>query len=65
MRKTSLAVTALLAAAAIAWAGGDPWKTKSVDQWTEKDIAEILQTSPWAKGQSSRKARGAPTACRR
>ena len=29
MRKTTLAVTALLAAAAIAWAGGDPWKTKS------------------------------------
>ena len=51
MRKTTFAVTALLAAAAIAWAGGDPWKTKSVDQWTEKDIAEILQTSPWAKVQ--------------
>jgi hypothetical protein len=49
MRKTSLAVTALLAAAAIAWAGGDPWKTKPIDQWTEKDILEILQTSPWAK----------------
>ena len=49
MRKTSLAVTALLAAAAIAWAGGDPWKTKSMDQWTDKDIIEILATSPWAK----------------
>lgn len=49
MRKTSLAVTALLAAAAIAWAGGDPWKTKSMDQWTDKDIIEILTTSPWAK----------------
>jgi len=49
MRKTSIAVTALLAAAAIAWAGGDPWKTKSMDQWTDKDITEILQTSPWAK----------------
>jgi hypothetical protein len=49
MRKTSIAVTALLAAAAIAWAGGDPWKTKTIDQWTDKDITEILQTSPWAK----------------
>ena len=49
MRKTSVAVTALLAAAAIAWAGGDPWKTKSIDQWTDKDIQEILLTSPWAK----------------
>ena len=38
MRKTTFAVTALLAAAAIAWAGGDPWKTKSLDQWTDKDI---------------------------
>jgi hypothetical protein len=49
MRKTALAATAILAVAAIAWAGGDPWKTKSVDQWTEKDITEILQASPWAK----------------
>jgi hypothetical protein len=49
MRKTSIAVTALLAAAAIAGAGGDPWKTKSIDQWTDKDIQEILVASPWSK----------------
>jgi hypothetical protein len=49
MRKTSIAVTALLAAAAIAWAGGDPWKTKPIDQWTDKDIQEILVASPWPK----------------
>lgn len=49
MRKTALAVTVILAAVAIAWAGGDPWKTKPVDQWTDKDIQEILMTSPWAK----------------
>src|SRR3984957_5450476 len=49
MRKTTLAATAILVAAAIAWAGGDPWKTKSIDQWTDKDIQEILMTSPWAK----------------
>ena len=60
MRRTSLAVTALLAAAAINWAGGDPWKTKSVDQWTEKDIAEILQTSPWAKVQLKPQGAGRP-----
>ena len=41
--------TAILAAAAIAFAGGDVWKTKSMDQWTDKDIMEILTTSPWAK----------------
>jgi hypothetical protein len=41
--------TAILAAATIAWAGGDVWKTKSMDQWTDKDIQEILTTSPWAK----------------
>ncbi len=49
MRKTVLAVTVILAAVAIAWAGGNPWKTKPVDQWTDKDIQEILMTSPWAK----------------
>jgi hypothetical protein len=49
MRKTGFAVTAILAAVAIAWAGGDPWKTKPFDQWTEKDVQEILQNSPWAK----------------
>jgi hypothetical protein len=51
MRKTSIAVTALLAAAAIAWAGGDPWRTKPFDQWTEKDVQDILSISPWAKVQ--------------
>src|SRR5580704_11581928 len=60
MRKTSIAVTALLAAAAIAWAGVDPWKTKSADQWTEKDINEILQTSPWAKVQLKPQGAGRP-----
>lgn len=49
MRKTALTVTVILAVVAVAWAGGDPWKTKPVDQWTDKDIQEILQTSPWAK----------------
>ena len=49
MKKTLAVGTAILAAAAIAFAGGDVWKTKSMDQWTDKDIIEILTTSPWAK----------------
>jgi hypothetical protein len=49
MRKKAFAVIVILAAAAIAWAGGDPWKTKPVDQWTDKDIQDILSISPWAK----------------
>jgi hypothetical protein len=35
--------------AAVAWAGGDPWKTKPASQWTAQDIQAIFQTSPWAK----------------
>jgi hypothetical protein len=57
MRKTVLAATAILAVIAIARAGGDPWKTKPFDQWTEKDIQAILQFSPWAK--SNVQAQGA------
>ena len=49
MRKKAFAVTVILAAAAIAWAGGDAWKTKSMDQWTDKDIMEIQITSPWPR----------------
>jgi hypothetical protein len=49
MRKTGFILTAVLAVVAIAWAGGDPWKTKPFAQWTDKDIQEILQNSPWAR----------------
>jgi hypothetical protein len=48
MRKKAFAIAVILAAVAAAQAG-DVWKTKPFDQWTEKDIQEILQTSPWAK----------------
>ena len=47
--KKIFAGTALLAIAAAAWAGGDVWKTKPYSQWDQKDIATILQSSPWAK----------------
>ncbi|HTZ72758.1 MAG TPA: hypothetical protein VMB47_02470 [Candidatus Aquilonibacter sp.] len=49
MRKIELLVASILALACIVWAGGDPWKTKTPDQWTEKDIQQILQTSPWVR----------------
>jgi hypothetical protein len=48
MRLRILAV-GMLATAAVAWAGGDVWKTKPYSQWDEKDIQTVLQTSPWAK----------------
>jgi hypothetical protein len=47
MRKKLIGGVAFLIIAALAWAGGDPWKSKPPSQWTEKDIADILQTSPW------------------
>jgi hypothetical protein len=49
MKNVTFAIVVILAAAAIAWAGGEPWKTKPFDQWTDKDVQEILQNSPWAK----------------
>jgi hypothetical protein len=49
MRKKLLVGAALCVVATIAWAGGDPWKTKPFSQWTDKDIADILQNSPWAR----------------
>jgi hypothetical protein len=49
MRKKFFVGAALLIAATLAWAGGDPWKTKPFSQWTEKDVADILQNSPWAR----------------
>ncbi|HVB57252.1 MAG TPA: hypothetical protein VNE63_12635 [Candidatus Acidoferrales bacterium] len=30
-------------------AGGPPWKTKPFEQWTQKDVKEILGNSPWTK----------------
>jgi hypothetical protein len=49
MKKTTLAIITILATVAIAWAGAAPWKTKPVDQWTDKDVQDILQNSPWSK----------------
>jgi hypothetical protein len=31
------------------YASGEVWKTKPYTQWDEKDVAEILHSSPWVK----------------
>lgn len=49
MRKVLLASFVLGLGAAIAWAGGDPWKSKPYQQWDEKDVRKILSDSPWSK----------------
>lgn len=49
MRKKLIGGVAFLIIAALAWAGGDPWKSKPPSQWTDKDIADIFQNSPWAR----------------
>lgn len=48
MRKIALAVLGSLTLVLLAWAG-DPWKDKPFQQWTDKDIAQVLSASPWAK----------------
>jgi hypothetical protein len=49
MRKAILGSSAVLIAAALVFAGGDPWKSKPYQQWDDKDVQRILQDSPWAK----------------
>jgi hypothetical protein len=48
MRKTLIGALAFVVVATLAWAS-DVWKSKPMSQWTEKDCADILQNSPWAK----------------
>jgi hypothetical protein len=52
MRKYLFAGTGILLLAVMAWAG-DVWKDKPYDQWTEKDVLTVLQSSPWAKSNLS------------
>ncbi len=49
MRKKIIGGVAFLIIATLAWAGGDPWKVKPVSQWTDKDVTDILQNSPWVR----------------
>jgi hypothetical protein len=46
-------IVAVLISASLVWAGGEPWKAKPFAQWTEQDVAEVLQASPWAKNVQS------------
>lgn len=47
----AVAVFLVTSLGALAWAGGDPWKTKPFEQWTQNDVRQILHDSPWAKVQ--------------
>ena len=49
MRRTSLVLAVFFVAFAIAWAGGDPWKTKPMSQWNDSDIDRALHNSPWSR----------------
>lgn len=52
MRKYLFAGMGILLLAVMAWAG-DVWKDKPYDQWSEKDVLDVLQFSPWAKANVS------------
>lgn len=47
MRKLAMAGAAVLTITALAWAT-DVWK-KPYDQWDKKDVAKVLNDSPWGK----------------
>jgi len=49
MRKLILGIMAIVCLAALATAGGDPWKSKPFGQWDEKDVRRILSDSPWSR----------------
>lgn len=48
MRKISTGAAVVLLVSLLAWAGGDPWKSKPYQQWNQKDVTQIFQQSPWA-----------------
>ncbi len=41
-------LVALLAFATLAWASDEPWKAKSYQQWTDRDLENIFAYSPWS-----------------
>lgn len=47
--RPALALLALLAVVATAWAASDPWKDKDYTSWTQQDVDRILYESPWVK----------------
>jgi hypothetical protein len=48
MRTITKISLGILLMAALAWAS-DPWKDKSYQQWDQKDISKVLNSSPWVK----------------
>lgn len=38
-----------LIVAVLAWAGGDPWKSKPYQQWDANDVKRVFTDSPWCK----------------
>jgi len=44
-----LTVAGVATAGALALAGDTPWMSKPYQEWTQKDVTQILQDSPWAK----------------
>ena len=46
--KEIIAGIAILSLALVAWAG-DPWRSKSYQQWDEKDVHRIMFDSPWSQ----------------
>ena len=49
MRKRIVSGLAILIIAVVAWAGGDPWKSKPYQQWDSKDVRKVLDGSPWVR----------------
>jgi hypothetical protein len=48
MRSVLKVSAAVLLFAALAWAS-NPWDGKPYEQWTQKDVMQVLNNSPWAE----------------
>ncbi|HEV2387452.1 MAG TPA: hypothetical protein VGS20_09375 [Candidatus Acidoferrales bacterium] len=62
MRTFAKIALGIFLVATLAWAS-DPWKDKAYQQWDQKDIARVLNDSPWVKDttvDASWSGRGAP-----
>jgi hypothetical protein len=49
MRKLIFGLAVFVLIAGLAFAAGDPWKSKPFAQWDEKDVRKILTDSPWSR----------------
>jgi hypothetical protein len=48
MRRPLAASLLTLFAVALAWANKEPWKGKPYQQWTDDDLQQVFQQSPWS-----------------